>query len=83
MFYTKFDHQGLMLRNLSTSAYYMYLVHPPILITISLIFSSITLIPIIKVTLVFILTVLMCYLTSHYLIEKIHYKKNYDSPPVF
>ena len=70
VFYVKFNHQGLLLRNLSQSAYNMYLVHPPILIATALLFSSISLIPILKVTLVFILTTMFCYLTSYYLIER-------------
>ena len=85
VFYAKFNHQGVILRNLSHSAYYMYLVHPPILIATSLFFSSVTFYPILKVTFVFLLTILFCYLTSHFLIEKIHLKKTNlrVSPSIF
>jgi len=75
VFYAKFNKQGSILRNLSTSAYNMYLLHPPVLVTISLGFSSLDLYPIIKLTIVFLLTVIICYLLSHFIIEKIHLKK--------
>jgi hypothetical protein len=40
VFYAKFNKQGPILRNLSTSAYHMYLVHPLALVIISLGFTS-------------------------------------------
>ncbi|MFX1314423.1 MAG: acyltransferase family protein [Promethearchaeota archaeon] len=75
LFYAKFNKQGSILRNLSTSAYHMYLVHPPVLVAISLGFASFDLYPIIKLAVVFPLTVLFCYLVSHFVLEKIHLKK--------
>ena len=74
VFYVKFNKQGPILRNLSTSAYHMYLIHPIILVAISLGFASLNLHPIIKLALIFLLTVLFCYLISHYVLEKIHLK---------
>ncbi|KKN54047.1 hypothetical protein LCGC14_0596260 [marine sediment metagenome] len=32
IFYAKFNHQGKILLNLSSSAFYMYLIHPPVLV---------------------------------------------------
>ena len=75
VFYAKFNKQGPILRNLSTSAYHMYLLHPIILIVVSIGFASLNLYPIIKLAVVFPLTVLCCYLVSHYVLEKIHLKK--------
>ncbi|MFX0026852.1 MAG: hypothetical protein ACFE8M_10590, partial [Candidatus Hermodarchaeota archaeon] len=75
VFYAKFNKQGPILRNLSTSAYYMYLLHPLILVVLSLGFASLSLSPIIKLAIVFPLTVLFCYLVSHYVLEKINLKK--------
>jgi hypothetical protein len=72
VFYAKYDKQGPILRNLSASAYHMYLVHPPVLITISIGFSFLNLYPIIKLALVFTLSVILCYLLSHFVIEKVH-----------
>ncbi|MFX1574619.1 MAG: acyltransferase family protein [Promethearchaeota archaeon] len=76
VFYAKFNKQGPILRNLSTSAYHMYLIHPLILVAVSLGFASLELNPIIKLAIVFPLTVILCYLSSHYLLEKIHLKKH-------
>ncbi|MFX1380113.1 MAG: acyltransferase family protein [Promethearchaeota archaeon] len=71
-FYAKFNKQGKMLQNLSSSAFYIYLIHPPVLVLVSLLFASIPLIPVIKLAIVFPLTVILCYLSSHFIIEKIH-----------
>ncbi|MFX1280519.1 MAG: acyltransferase [Promethearchaeota archaeon] len=75
IFYAKFNKQGPILRNLSTSAYHMYLLHPIILVVVSIGFASLNLYAIIKLAIVFPLTVLFCYLISHYVFEKIHLKK--------
>jgi membrane-bound acyltransferase YfiQ involved in biofilm formation len=71
IFYAKFNHQGTLMHNLSTSAFDMYLIHPPILVLVGLAFASIPLIPIVKLAIVFPLTVLLCYLVSHFVIQKI------------
>ena len=75
VFYAKFNKQGPILQKLSTSAYKMYLLHPIILVAVSLGFASIHLYPIIKLALVFPITLLLCYLVSHYVLEKIQLKK--------
>ncbi len=75
VFYAKFNKQGPILRNLSTSAYHMYLVHPPVLIALSLGFAFLSLIPIIKIGIVFPLAILICYLISHFILQKLHWKK--------
>jgi glucan biosynthesis protein C len=75
VFYAKFNRQGVLLRNLSASAYHMYLIHPPILVLVSLAFASIALSPVLKLAIVFPLTVILCYLTSHYVVQRIHLPK--------
>jgi surface polysaccharide O-acyltransferase-like enzyme len=75
LFYAKFNKQGKILQNLSTSAFYIYLVHPPVLVLVSLVFASMPLIPVVKLALVFPLTVIICYLLSHFVLENIHFKK--------
>ena len=75
VFYAKFNHQGTLLHNLSTSAYQMYLIHPPILVLVSLAFASVPLIPVVKLAIVFPLTVILCYLASHYGLQRIHLNK--------
>jgi hypothetical protein len=71
LFFVKFNKQGSALRNLSSSAYHMYLIHPPVLVGLSLGLAVIPLIPIQKLVIVFPLGVLVCYLLSHYIIRKI------------
>jgi len=71
IFYTRFNKQGPLLRNLSANAYHIYLIHPPILVLVALAFASIPLIPVLKLVIVWPLTVILCYLVSHYVIQKI------------
>jgi glucan biosynthesis protein C len=73
-FYAKFNKQGKILRNLAPSAFNIYLIHAPILVLVAVAFSSLPLIPVIKLAIVFPLTVLVCYLLSHFILEKIHLK---------
>ncbi|MHA2428291.1 MAG: acyltransferase family protein, partial [Candidatus Hermodarchaeia archaeon] len=70
VFYVTLNKQGTTLRHLSSSAYHMYLIHPPVLVGISLGFAVIPLIPILKLAFVFPLGVLVCYLLSHYILKK-------------
>ena len=71
IFYAKYKHQGTLLQNLSSSAFHMYLIHPPILVLVALGFVSIPLIPVLKLAIVWPLTVILCYLVSHYVLQKI------------
>lgn len=75
VFYAKFNKQGKIMKNLSSSAFYIYLIHPPVLLPVSLAFAAIPLIPVVKLGVVFPLTVIFCYLLSHFGLEKIHLKK--------
>jgi glucan biosynthesis protein C len=76
VFYAKFNKQGRILRNLSVSAYHMYLVHPLVLIPLSLAIASLALYPILKIAIVFPLAIFICYLISRYIIQKIHWGKH-------
>ena len=75
IFYAKFNKQGKILQNLSSSAFPMYIIHPLVLIPVSLGFASISLNPVIKLAIVLPLTVILCYLLSHFVLQKIHLKK--------
>ena len=75
VFYAKFNKQGKIMKNLSSSAFYIYLIHPPVLVLVSLAFISIDLIPVLKLAIIFPLTVFLCYLISHYGLERIHLSK--------
>jgi len=75
IFYAKFNKQGKLLQNLADSSFYMYLIHPFVVIPLSLGIKFISISPLIKLAIVFPLSVIICYLLSHYVLEKIHFKK--------
>jgi hypothetical protein len=75
IFHAKYNEQGPLLRNLSASAFHIYLIHPPILVLIALGFASIPLTPFIKLAIVFPSAVFICYLASHYVLQRIDMKK--------
>jgi fucose 4-O-acetylase-like acetyltransferase len=76
IFYAKFNKQGKFLKNLGDSSFYMYLIHPFIAIPLSLGIAFIPFSPIAKFFLVSVATVILCYLVSHYILERIHFKKH-------
>ncbi|UCC53752.1 MAG: hypothetical protein JSV68_07210, partial [Anaerolineaceae bacterium] len=53
----------------------MYLIHPPILVLVALVFASAPLSPVLKLAIVFPLTVTLCYLVSHYILQRIQLNK--------
>jgi hypothetical protein len=71
IFYKRFNYQGTLLKKLSASSFNMYLIHAPILVAVTLVFASIPLFPAIKLAIVFPLTVILCYLASHFVLQKI------------
>jgi len=72
---TKFNKQGKFLENFSDSSFYMYLIHPFVVVPVSLSIAFIPLSPLIKMTIVLTVSVILCYLISHYLLEKINLRK--------
>ncbi len=75
VFYVKFNTQGRILQNLSASAFHMYILHPPVVVFLSITIASLVLDPLLKILMVFPLAVFFCYLLSHYVIQKIHLKR--------
>jgi surface polysaccharide O-acyltransferase-like enzyme len=75
IFYAKFNKQGRILQNIGDSSFYMYLIHPFLAIPVSLGIAFMPISPIIKFTFVSVVTVILCYLISHYVLQKIHFKK--------
>ncbi|UCE12657.1 MAG: acyltransferase family protein [Candidatus Heimdallarchaeota archaeon] len=73
----KFNDQGNVLKSLSSSAYHMYLVHAPVLVLLSLVLkilmdlTSIGIFPVIKLAIAFPTTIILCYLLSRYVLQKI------------
>ncbi|MFX0210161.1 MAG: hypothetical protein ACFFDT_29535, partial [Candidatus Hodarchaeota archaeon] len=66
-----FNIQGNYIKKMSSNAYIMYLLHAPMLVLVSLLMSSIILLPFVKLFLVSIVTIIFCFLTSHYLVKRI------------
>jgi hypothetical protein len=71
VFYARYNQQGSLMRRQSASAFYMYLIHAPILISVSLALASISIIPAVKLAIVFPLAVILCFLVSHYVLQRI------------
>jgi hypothetical protein len=71
IFRIKFNNQSNLTRKLSTNAYHMYLVHAPVLVIVSLSFTILPLVPIVKLILVYPLTVIVCFLFSQHVLQKI------------
>ena len=76
IFYAKFNKQGKILKNLGDSSYYMYLIHPLVVLPLSLGIAFIPLSPLLKLVIVLTLSIILCYLLSHFVLEKIHLKKH-------
>lgn len=75
VFYAKFNKQGKILQNLADSSLHMYLIHPFVVIPVSLGIAFIPLSPIIKLFIVLPVSVILSYLISHFILQKIHLKK--------
>jgi hypothetical protein len=75
IYHSRYNSQGVLARKLSASAYHIYLIHPPILVLVALAFASIPIIAVLKMAIVFPLAVVLCYLFSHYLLQRIDLKK--------
>jgi peptidoglycan/LPS O-acetylase OafA/YrhL len=75
IFYAKFNKQGKILKNLGDSSFYMYLIHPLVVIPLSLGIAFISISPLLKLVIVLTLSIILCYLLSHFVLEKIHFKK--------
>jgi surface polysaccharide O-acyltransferase-like enzyme len=71
LFRNRYNSQGPVVRNLSASAFHIYLLHPLVLVPISVGFASIHLIPVLKLAVVFPLAVVLCYLLSRYVLQRI------------
>lgn len=70
LFRARFNNQGNLIRNLSDNAYHMYLVHAPLLVIVSLVVATIALPSLAKLIFVYPLTVVFCFLFSHYVLRK-------------
>jgi len=65
IFHAKLNTRGKMLKNLADSSYLVYLIHPFIVIPISLGIASVSLSPLIKLAIVVPVSVILCYLIPY------------------
>ena len=65
-FRRRFNHQGRITKSMSTSAYAVYFIHAPVLVTIGLLFRDVALHPLLKFAVVGPLSVALCFLIGHY-----------------
>lgn len=70
IFRDRFNNTGKLMKSLSINAYYMYLVHAPLLVLVSLLVASIMVMPGVKLFLVSFITIILSYLFSNYLLRK-------------
>jgi hypothetical protein len=76
IFYAKFNKQGTFLKSFADNSFTIYLIHPFVVIPVSLGIAFIPLSPLIKIVIVLTTSVILCYLLSHYILERIHLRKN-------
>ena len=73
IFYAKFNTQGKVLKNLADNSYLVYLIHPFVVIPVSLGIAPVSLSPLIKMAIVVPVSVILCYLIF-YLIRQLFRK---------
>ena len=71
LFRRKFNQQGKVTKNLSKNAYTMYIVHAPLLIFVSVLFSIVLLFALVKFLIVLPIVLLVCLFISHFILRKI------------
>jgi len=71
LFRKKFNDQGEFTKKVSGDMYTVYLIHAPVLISVSLLFAGILIFALLKFVIVFPIVVLLCILISHYILRKI------------
>ena len=62
IFYAKLNTRGKVLKNLADSSYLVYLIHPFVVIPVSLGIASVSLSPLIKLAIVVPVSIILCYL---------------------
>ena len=65
VFYAKLNTRGKVLKNLADNSYLVYLIHPFVVIPISLGLASMALSPLIKVAIVVPASIIVCYLITY------------------
>ncbi len=71
VFKKRYNRQGWVSRILGGDAYTVYIIHAPIVVFVAILFRGILLYPFIKFIIVSLVSLLICFAVSHYIIRKI------------
>lgn len=72
IFQKRYDKQGRISKTISGDAYNVYIIHAPIVVFVAILFKGILLHPLIKFIIVSLISLLICFAISHYLIKKVN-----------
>lgn len=76
VFREKFNHQSKLIKAMSDSSFTVYMFHPTIIVAVSLLFSSVAFLPIVKWLLLCIICVPLCFAVAYFVIRRIPLLKN-------
>lgn len=71
LFRKKWNNQGKISKNLSGNAYTIYLIHAPVLVSISVLFVGIIIHPLLKFAIVLSIVLVLCWLISNFIFRRI------------
>jgi glucans biosynthesis protein C len=71
VFRERFNHQSKLIKKMSDDAFAVYMFHPPIIVAVALLFSSVELLPIVKWATLCIICVPLCFTVTHFVIRRI------------
>lgn len=75
LFKEKYNKQNKLINIMSSNAFSVYVFHAPIIITISLLFDSFNAFPIVKFLIVVPISIIVCFVFSHFIIRKISFMR--------
>ena len=77
IFREKFNHQSQIIKTLSDNSFAVYMFHPPIIVAVALVFSSVALPPIVKWLVLCVVCVPFCFTLTHFVFRRTPVLKNY------
>ncbi len=76
VFREKFNRQSSLVKKLSDNSFAVYMFHPPILVAVALLFSSVALYPVVKWLALCVICVPLCFAATHFVFRRIPFLKN-------
>jgi glucans biosynthesis protein C len=71
VFREKLNHQNRLVKAMSDSSFTVYMFHPPIIVAVSLLFSPVTLLPIVKWLMLCAICVSLCFVIAHLILRRV------------